>query len=607
MSTHLLLEAAMRSFIMGAIIFTALRLLRIDQVRARRTAWLLALAGALSMPVLVSAQIGPRLLPEISGQAISALSVVNIPVAQPAGEDDRVAPVSLRGITVPVRPPKEEGGRSPDLMSTALSLVVLGYCAVAAVLSLRLCTGVGFALRLRDQAERVVFPFDAQLDVRLSSRVATPVTIASSVLLPLSHTSWDEATLRVVLSHERAHVRQKDFLVHTLAGLHCAVFWFNPFSWWLQRQLSELGEALSDRAAVEQAASRASYAETLLAFATRCRAPLAAVAMANSSSLTPRIERLLSERGFERSFSGKARLPFVAAGFSVLALIASTSMARVHAAPATPPVLVSAPAPVAPAAPPAPIAAPSLPAPLAPPAPVAPPARDWVSDTISHRDDDIEVHEGPGTREGVLAIHTDHSNLAINSGALLPPQSGDYIYYQHEGKPYIIQDPAILAQAQTLLAPMKDLREKQRLLGNQQRMLGAQQRMLGQQRRTFNAADTAEFKRQMADIQNMIKQMGLKELSVQIDERALAEVQAHLGEIQTRVGAIQAQLGAQLGAFSEQQGELGEQQGKLGEQQALLGEQQRKLIEDTKRQLKPIIEQAIRDGKGRPLGDRGPL
>jgi beta-lactamase regulating signal transducer with metallopeptidase domain len=592
MSTHLLLEAAVRSFIMGAIIFTALRLLRIDQVRARRTAWLLALIGALSMPVLVSAQIGPRLLPEISGQAISALAVINIPVAQPAVEDERAAPAPLRGISVPVRPPEQEGGRSPGLMSTALSLVVLGYCTVAAVLSLRLCTGVGFALRLRNQAERVVFPFDPQLDVRLSSRVATPVTIASSVLLPLSHTSWDEATLRVVLSHERAHVRQKDFLVHTLAGLHCALFWFNPFSWWLQRQLSELGEAMSDRAAVEQAESRASYAETLLAFATRCRSPLAAVAMANSSSLTPRIERLLSERGFERSFSGKARLPFVAAGFSVLALIASTSMVRVHAAPAAPPPLVSAPAPVAPMAPPAPFTAPGLPAPVAPVAPPAPVAPD-----------EIEMHEGAGSREGVLAIHTDHSNLTINSGAQLPPHSGDYIYYQHEGKPYIIQDPAILAQAQTLLAPMKDLREKQRLLGNEQRMLHEQQRMLGQQRRTFNAVDTAEFKRQMADIQNMIKQMGLKELTVQIDEKALAEVQAHLGEIQSRVGAIQAQLGSQMGAFSEQQAEVGEQQGRLGEQQALLGDEQRRIIEDTQRQLKPIIEQAIRDGKVRPLGN----
>src|SRR5882757_8094911 len=66
MSTHLLLEAAVRSLVMGAMILVALRLLRIDQVRARRTAWLLALIGALAMPVLVGAQIGPRLLPEIA-------------------------------------------------------------------------------------------------------------------------------------------------------------------------------------------------------------------------------------------------------------------------------------------------------------------------------------------------------------------------------------------------------------------------------------------------------------------------------------------------------------------------------------------------------------
>ena len=66
MSTHLLLEAAVRTLVMGAIIFVALRLLRIEHIRARRTAWLLALAGALAMPFIVAAHIGPRLLPEIA-------------------------------------------------------------------------------------------------------------------------------------------------------------------------------------------------------------------------------------------------------------------------------------------------------------------------------------------------------------------------------------------------------------------------------------------------------------------------------------------------------------------------------------------------------------
>ena len=79
MSTHLLLEAAVRTLVMGAIIYAALRLLRIEQIRAQRTAWLLALAGALAMPLLVAAHIGPRLLPELAFAAPAA-EAAKIPV-----------------------------------------------------------------------------------------------------------------------------------------------------------------------------------------------------------------------------------------------------------------------------------------------------------------------------------------------------------------------------------------------------------------------------------------------------------------------------------------------------------------------------------------------
>lgn len=286
MSTHLLLEATVRSLVMGAIILVALRLLRIKQVRARRTAWLLALAGAMVMPVLVNAQIGPRLLPELSFVASRAAQTTASPDQAQALRSvygDYRGPLSElhAGMTndTPTHsaPQAVEGDRGAAAFAdAAFSLALFGYCVVAAVLSLRLCAGVGFALRLRNGAERVVFPFDPELDVRTSARVASPVTIGSSVLLPNNYSCWDGATLRNVLSHERTHVRQKDFLIHALAGLHCALFWFNPFSWWLQRQLAELGEALSDCAAVEHAESRTGYAEILLAFATRARRPLAA-------------------------------------------------------------------------------------------------------------------------------------------------------------------------------------------------------------------------------------------------------------------------------------------------------------------------------------------
>jgi hypothetical protein len=616
-STHLLLEAAARSLVMGAIILVALRLMRIEQVRARRTAWLLALAGALSMPFLVNAQIGPRLLPDL---AIITARAQN--VAQPAAQPQELRPVygDYRGplsesragmmqdtLVLGDTPAAIENNRGDlPLANAALSLAVFGYCMVAAVLSLRLCAGVGFALRLRSGAERVIFPFDPELDVRSSNRVASPVTIGSSVLLPSNYTAWDATTLRIVLSHERAHVRQKDFLIHALAGLHCALFWFNPFSWWLQRQLAELGEALSDCAAVEEAESRTGYAEILLAFATRARWPLTAVAMASASNLTPRIERLLNDQGFERSFAPTQRLPFIAAGVVALAMFASTSMVRVHASPTDAPTPPNAPAvrsaPPARNAPPAPNAptTPDTPTPTSPAAPAAisPPASPPAPAVTVIEHDDIARDE-----EGVLVIHSGQSHMMFDSGDHLPSKSGDYIYFQHNGKPYLIQDPQIIAKAQALLAPMKALGEQHRALHDQQALLHDQQRMLHSQQRAIKLVETPEFKQQMAELQKKIRELDLPRLTAQIDQHALAEVQAHLGEIQARVGELQSQFGAQQGEFGEQMGKLGEQQGKLGEQQAMLGEQQRKIIEDVRRQLKPIIEQAIREGKGKQLWD----
>jgi beta-lactamase regulating signal transducer with metallopeptidase domain len=591
---HLLLEAALRSLVMGAIVFVVLRVMRIDQVRARRTAWLLALVGALAMPALVGAQIGPRLLPDIAAgpQAATVPREPFVPLTTSSNERRAAEPQA------PLIAPDQDQGA--EFSGAVLSLAMIGYCAVAAVLSLRLCAGVGLALRLRNQAERVIFPFDPELDVRISSRIVTPVTIGSSVLLPGGYGSWEGATLRIVLSHERAHVRQSDFYVHVLAGLHCALFWFNPFSWWLQRQLSELGEALSDCAAVEQAESRASYAETLLEFATRARAPFVGVAMASAGNLTPRIERLLSDRGFERSFAVKHRLPYVAAGVVVMAMVAATSMVRVQAAPTDQ--LLNADTTASPAA---------------PPSPAAPTVGAHTSKKPAKADARVEQDEATDDphQEGVMAINTDHSHIMFNSGNLLPSQRGGYIYFQHDGKPYLIQDPAIIAQAQAMLAPMKALREQQKDLGLKQRELAVKQARLGARQGALAAAqvhaakiDTPEFKRDMAELKNVIKEMHLDELTAQIDRNALAEVQAHLAEIQAATGKLtadlamqQADFGAHQGELGAQQGELGEQQGKLGEQQALLGEQQRKIVEEVRRQLKPIIEQAIREGKGKAI------
>lgn len=536
MSIHLFLESALRTLVMGVMVFAALRLLRIEQVRARRMAWLLTLAGALAMPLLVGMHLGPRLLPDTAvagaSRAAEPLAAQYAGVAAPPGAI----------IPLPVSAIEAEAASGTGIGNHAAALALLIYCAIAAVWALRLCAGVGIALRLRNRAQRIALPFDPRLDVRMSTRITSPVTVVSSVLLPGSYSGWDEPTLRAVLAHERAHVRQRDFYVHLLAGAHCALFWFNPFSWWLRRQLCDLGEALSDGAAVEQAESRSSYAEILLAFAARTPWPLSGAAMASNSNLTPRIERLLSDRGFERSFAAARRLPFIATGVAILALVASTSMTRAD------------------------------------------------TQTIH-----IGRHE-----EGILAIRAGKSQVSINSGSGLPKQAGDYIYFQHEGRPYLIQDPGVIAQAQALLGPMEGLGQKQKDLGRQQALLRAKQRALAAKQRVITI-QAPDFKRELAQLEAAMQRINLAQVPTHIDRQALKELQSHLDDLQSHLGDLQSELGEREGSFGEELGALGEQEGALGEEQAHLAEQSRKIVEDVMRQLDPIIEEAIRDGKGKTL------
>ncbi len=62
----------------------------------------------------------------------------------------------------------------------------------------------------------------------------------------------------------------------------------------------------------------------------------------------------------------------------------------------------------------------------------------------------------------------------------------------------------------------------------------------------------------------------------------------------------QRELGMRQGALGEQQGKLGELQAKLGEQQARLGEEQAKRAKEATRQLKALIDEALKKGLVEP-------
>ena len=169
------------------------------------------------------------------------------------------------------------------------------------------------------------------IHVRSSERIGSPVNFGSGILLPADYAEWDEEKLRVVVAHERSHVTQRDFYLQMIAGLYASLTWFSPLGWWLKRKLSELGEAISDRAGLDAASSPSAYAQLLLEFAAQPRPTLVTgVAMAHSRNLSNRIERLLNDSSFRLAFSGGRRA--LLALVLPIALIAATAMVRVEAA-----------------------------------------------------------------------------------------------------------------------------------------------------------------------------------------------------------------------------------------------------------------------------------
>ena len=355
-------QAALRSLALAIGVWAILRLFRVRNVLALKCAWTLVLATAFLMPLLLPiASRLPRatlVLPAFMHRTAPATSASGSEETAPSQTPEpptpqhsarsatptksrahrSVAPEAVPGEhsvpSVPEAPPPQ----APALPTfSVFAAIALLYLAVSGLFLVRLVYGLMRALLLWRSAQPVSAELAAAhgLRLRASAAVSSPVTIGSSVILPADYRSWDSEKLRIVLAHERSHVRQGDFYLQALAGLYTAIVWFSPLGWWLKRQLSDLAEAISDRSGLEQAASRASYAQILLEFAAAPHLTEIGVAMARSSNLSHRIERLFNDSAFRQAFTASRRTLATALLVPVV-LFAAATFVRVTAAAQTP-------------------------------------------------------------------------------------------------------------------------------------------------------------------------------------------------------------------------------------------------------------------------------
>jgi beta-lactamase regulating signal transducer with metallopeptidase domain len=678
-----LIEAALRSLLLAIAVWAGLRAFRVRNVLAQKSAWGLVLASALLMPILApqvarwqllpaNATVilpphpiallenwrpAPQRVPSIAPESATASAAIAPPEKTsasvlPSFDKSEPEPEPTATSTAPASvisdvysgAPASAASTPPVRSRTTISAAAIAwfvYLGIAGGLLLRLFYGLATALLLWQAAEPVSFedmpPCAAGLPLRASRGVSSPVTIGSGILLPADYADWDAEKLRIVLAHERSHIRQGDFYLQLLAAFYAALVWFSPLGWWLKRTLSDLAETISDRAGLEQAQSGTSYAQILLEFAAAPRPTPIGVAMARTGSLSRRIERLLNDSAFSQAFAGGRRRVLIAVLLVPVALYGATALVRVQAAQQAQPAPAVSPAPAA------------QPAENAEPAPTA----QAESVTTSGPEADpstVEIRtggpSGPEIVGPVVAPLPPHAVPPLPAVHVLAPlhvvvpfppmpsvtriapdgrvftiaQSGQsstsqgrgYSYhYASDGDSYAIisgngrehmqfngeihtgdidkarklahgdflwfmrDGKEYFVDDQSTVAQMEAMYAPMEELDKKQEELGRQQEELGKQQE--------ELGRQQEQASVPTPDMR-KEMAELTD--AMAKLQAKLGknitqeelsDLQNRLGDLQGRLGDLQGKIGEKQGAFGAQQGQLGAQQGKLGAEQGRL------------------------------
>ncbi|MFL5541284.1 MAG: M56 family metallopeptidase [Longimicrobiaceae bacterium] len=252
--------------------------------RPTRWAWAAAMVLALAIPAVVRLAPAPAAAPVPGPLAVSSAGAA-VRVPRPA------APPAPK-----VRTPSLPTARGFDLGAWDPALRVAWGVSSAAVLLALAAMGAVLARRRRGWVSAEV----DGVSVLVSADVGPAVVglVRSRIVLPAWTLEADEEARRLVLEHEREHVRAGDPRLLAAALLLAALTPWNPAAWWMLRRLRLAIEVDCDARVLRRRADVRSYGSTLLEIGRRAvRAPLPAAAFAEPvSSLERRIRIMTAPR-----------------------------------------------------------------------------------------------------------------------------------------------------------------------------------------------------------------------------------------------------------------------------------------------------------------------
>ena len=132
-----------------------------------------------------------------------------------------------------------------------------------------------------------------------TSLLATWGLVRPRIIFPACARGWSDERLRIVLGHELAHIRRRDWMVQIAVECLAAVYWFNPIVWVLRRRINQESEQAADDAVLGLGVNGGEYASELVALArslvgSRRMTLVPASSMARQSGLERRIRAMLN-------------------------------------------------------------------------------------------------------------------------------------------------------------------------------------------------------------------------------------------------------------------------------------------------------------------------
>ncbi len=291
----LLMASSIRIVCVALLAALLARAFRIRHAAMLHSIWVAVTLVMLAMPLIV------RFAPPLTIAVLPPPSIVSRFAGGGTLERAAGGPTASATIPAPVSAPAPW----PGLLTTV-------YLAGVVIFTVRVAVGLAALRRLR----RGTALEHGQLTHRAC---AAPITIGwlrPVTVLPPGWSAWPSVQRDAVLTHEAAHVRRRDPLVHLVAVVNRIVFWFHPLAWWLERRVAALAEHACDEAVLERGAVPSDYAQALIDMArcvTRTGHRVGAPGIASPASGLPgRVAAILEEQRFVRP-SYARRLGFVAA------------------------------------------------------------------------------------------------------------------------------------------------------------------------------------------------------------------------------------------------------------------------------------------------------